>query len=206
MRVGPKYKIARRLGDPGIFGKTMGPKFALSESRKKGGKKGKFQKQRSEFGSQLIEKQKARFTYGISERQLSNYVIKSRSTKGKSPAESLFENLESRLDNVIYRLGLASTRAFARQLVSHGHVMVNDRRVTVPSYAVRKGEMIAIRAQSKKSAAFTNATERLGGHRPPAWLSLDHVSLSGKIENTPVFAPGESTVNFGAIVEFYSRV
>lgn len=205
MRVGPKYKIARRLGDPGIFGKTMGPKFALSESRKKG-KKGKFPKQRTEYGTQLIEKQKARFTYGLGERQLSNYVLKSRSAKGKTPASSLFENLETRLDNVVYRLGFASTRAFARQLVSHGHIMVNDRRVTVPSYAVRKGDVIMIRAQSKKSPAFTNASERLGGHRPPAWLSLDHVGLSGKVESEPVFAPGESSVNFGAIVEFYSRV
>ncbi len=205
MRIGPKYKIARRLGDPSIFGKTSTAKFALSESRKKG-KVRKHMGQRTEFALQLIEKQKARYMYGLPERQLANYVRSSKGKSGKSPAESLFENLETRLDNVIFRLGFANTRAFARQLVSHGHVKVNGRRVTIPSYQVRKGDAVGVRTESKRSAAFNNLSERLGAHRPPAWLSLDHTDLSGKVLDRPVFAPGESTVNFGSIVEFYSRV
>src|SRR3989344_3371850 len=128
----PKFKICRRLGS-GVYDKCQTTKF--STSSKGGMASGKRPKAPSEYGAQLIEKQKIRFSYGISERQLSNYVKKASLMKGAG-AEKLYEELESRLDNVIYRMGLASTRRAARQMVSHGHFIVNDKKVTIPSYEV----------------------------------------------------------------------
>src|SRR3954468_519236 len=121
MKLGPKYKIARRLGAP-IFEKTQTQKFALSLARKEKSTKRR-PKPKSEFGTQLNEKQKARFTYGISEKQFANYV--KQSLNGSEPVQKLFAKLERRLDNVIYRAGLASTRAQARQIAAHGHSTVN---------------------------------------------------------------------------------
>ena len=127
MKIGPKYKIARRLG-PAVFEKTQTQKFALSEARHAAGKKrDKRSKALSDFGLQLIEKQRVRFSYGITERQLSNYVEKAIETKG-NPSENLFASLESRLDNVVYRMGIAHTRRLARQMVSHGHFVVYGKR------------------------------------------------------------------------------
>jgi small subunit ribosomal protein S4 len=120
MIIGPKYKICRRLGS-GVFDQCQSPKFMLSEAKKtKVAKKGP-RKQVSEYGQQLGEKQKIRFSYGISEKQLGNYVEEATSSKGSVASEKLFELLETRLDNTIYRLGLASTRRLARQMASHGH-------------------------------------------------------------------------------------
>src|SRR5438128_843190 len=146
MIIGPKYKIARRLGAP-IFEKTQGQKYALHLERK--GKKRGFSKPKSEYGIQMNEKQKARFTYGLSEKQFSNYVKEALSKKSSNASGMIFEFLETRLDNIIYRLGFAPTRLGARQMVSHGHIAVNGKRVTVPSKRVYLGDKIEIVERSK---------------------------------------------------------
>ena len=142
----PKFKICRRLG-PGVYDKCQTTKFSTSSGKFSVGSKRP--KALTEYGTQLIEKQKIRFSYGISERQLSNYVKKATHIKGAGTAVKFFEDIESRLDNVIYRMGLAPSRRGSRQMVSHGHFIVNDKRVTIPSYEVKPGDIIKIREGSK---------------------------------------------------------
>ena len=143
MKIGPKYKICRRLGAQ-VFEKCQTPKFVAAESNKKGGK-GKRGKAATNFAIQLLEKQKVRFSYGVSEKQFYNYVKKALVVKKGAPTEKLSESLERRLDNVVYRLGLANSRALARQMVAHGHFVVKGKRVTVPSYNTSVGDVISIR-------------------------------------------------------------
>ena len=132
MKLGPKYKLARRLNAP-IFEKTQTQKYALSQSRKE--KTGKsFMRPKSEFGMQLLEKQKARFTYGISERQFSKYVKIATEKKDTHAVARVYSSLELRADNIAYRAGFAPTRQAARQMSSHGHLMVNGRRITIPEF------------------------------------------------------------------------
>ena len=145
MKIGPKYKIARRLNAP-IFEKTQTQKFAASKERKLV-KRGK---PKSSFGLQLDEKQKARFSYGVSEKQFKNYVNKVLSLRSGSQNDRMFEMLENRLDNVVYRAGFAPTRAQARQMVSHGHMKVDGTRVTIPSFQVSIGNKVSIRKESQE--------------------------------------------------------
>src|SRR5262249_14892440 len=132
MKTVSKYKLAKRLG-ASIFEKTQSQKFAIAAERS--AKNKKRSRGASEFGKQLLEKQKVRVTYGISERQFSNYIEDAMASKAGAPAEMLHRALELRLDNVCYRLGLASTRRAARQMVSHGHITVNGVKTTIPSRA-----------------------------------------------------------------------
>lgn len=204
MKIGPKYKIARRLGDR-IFPKTQTSKFTISGTEKKRtGKKGR--RGGGEYGLQLIEKQKARFSYGISEKQFSNYVKKARAKKGPNSVASLINLLESRLDNAVFRLGLVKSRQAARQAVGHGHIMVNDRRVTVPSFAVRVGDKITVRPNSRTNGLFRDLSERLKDYTAPAWLQFDGEKWQGSVLAEPQTATAESSLNFGSIMEFYSRV
>lgn len=200
MQKKPKYKIGRRLG-AGVFEKCQTPKFVAS-SQRKAKASSKRPKALSEFGQQLIEKQKIRFSYGITERQLSNYVKEASAKKG-STQEQLFELLESRLDNVVYRLGLAHTRRLARQMVSHGHFTVNGTRTTIPSYRTKIGDVIAPRAGSKSSALFANLAERLKTYKQPDWVTLDESSIEGKVTGKPKNTEG--FLNIGSVLEFYSR-
>lgn len=205
MRVGPKYKIARRLGDR-IFPKTQGTKFTVSGTEKKArGKKGG-RKTLSEYGLQLIEKQKAKYTYGVSEKQFSNYIKRTRVMKNDLPAANLYRALESRLDNVVFRMGLVNSRAFSRQAVSHGHITVNGRKVTIPSYQIRVGEVIGIRSGSKDNGIFRELEQKLKDHSAPNWLSVDLVKREGTIKGLPSFKDKEPNLNFDSILEFYSRV
>src|SRR3989339_1730416 len=162
----PKFKICRRLG-PGVYDKCQTSKFAAASTKTLPG--GKRPKAPTEYGAQLIEKQKTRFSYGISERQLSNYVKKVSHIKGVGTALKLYENLESRLDNVIYRMGLGSSRRATRQMVSHGHFIVNNHKVTIPSYEVKTGDIIKIREGSKNKKIFDNLVERIKDYNPPSW-------------------------------------
>jgi small subunit ribosomal protein S4 len=157
----------------------------------------------TEYGAQLIEKQKVRFSYGISERQLSNYVKKVSHIKGAGTALKLYENLESRLDNVIYRMGLGSSRRATRQMVSHGHFVVNNHRVTIPSYELRAGDTVKIREGSKSKKIFENLTEKLKDYNGPGWVSFDLGSMEGKILNKPKNV--ETFLDLNAVLEFYSR-
>lgn len=203
MRIGPRYKIARRLGSS-VFDKTQTQKFALSESRRSQGKKSAHPKNKTEYGLQMLEKQRVRFTYGVGERQFSNYVGKAVSTRGSNTVQDLYGCLERRLDNVVYRIGLGNSRQATRQMVSHGHILVNGRRVTIPSYTLSKGDRVRIREGSQKSSLFKDLSERI--KKPlPAWLSFAKEKNEWEISGAPVYSPGEQVFDLSAVIEFYSR-
>ncbi len=196
----PKFKICRRLG-PGVYDKCQTAKFsattgkmALAGARRP--------KALTEYGTQLIEKQKLRFSYGISERQLSNYVEKASLTSSNS-AEELYSKLESRLDNVIYRMGLGVSRRACRQMVSHGHFIVNNKRITIPSYELRTGDIVKIREGSKGKKIFSNIIENLKDYHPPVWVNFDTGAMEGHILNKPKNT--ESFIDLNAVLEFFSR-
>jgi len=202
MIIGPKYKIAKRLGAP-IFEKTQTAKFALSQerqgrTRKRGGG------QASDYKKQLIEKQKMRFTYGISEKQLSRYVTEA-TTSSHQPITLLIERLEGRLDNVVYRLGLAKTRRFARQMVGHGHILVNGRRLSIPSHKVKVGDVVTVREGSKSSVMFLALAEAENLQTVPSWLTFDVKTLTGTVTGIASFAAAEFMFDPEQVLEYYSR-
>lgn len=200
MKIGPKYKIARRLGSP-IFEKTQTQKYALSLARKE--KSRGFSKPKSEFGTQLIEKQKARLTYGLGERQFKKYV--EISLKSPEPTQKLFSTLESRLDNVLYRAGFTKSRRQARQAASHGHTLVNGRRVTIPSILLAPGDMVSIRQGSQASALWALLEERTKESTSPAWLEVDGGKKEIKVVGVPAYNPTENMFELSSVMEFYSR-
>lgn len=197
----PRYKTARRLG-VNIFDKTQGEKFITREARRKVEKRSR---PKSEFGLQLLEKQKAKVTYGVSERMFAKYVKSILEKAGANSPTALVSILESRLDNVIYRLGLATTRQSARQMVSHGHILVNGVKITIPSYAVSLGDKISIRVSSSKKGIFANLDERLKTHSWPSWLSFDLVKKECKVQGAPKLSPVEVNFDSAAVLNFYSR-
>ncbi len=199
MRIGPRYKIARRLG-PDIFPKTQSPKYTLRVGKVMVKGYG-----RSEFGMQLKEKQRARFSYGLSERQFSRYVKNAIQKKGKRDDEALYTELETRLDNVIYRFGIAPSRQAARQYVSHGHFTVDDVRVTIPSYRVHVGSVIRLRKASEAKPLFVNLRDSIRDHQSPAWLRFDVQKVEGTVVGMPKLTRTELPFNIGAILEFYRR-
>jgi len=158
----------------------------------------------SEYGQQLIEKQKVRHVYGVSEKQFKNYFKKVVDQKGNKE-ELLVNKLESRLDNAIFRLGWAQSRALARQLVNHGHISVNQRKVDIPSYQVKKEAFIQIKEKSKKLAPFRDLKTILKKYEVPVWLSLDKQKLIGKIIDQPKIADISKVGEIGMIIEYYSR-
>lgn len=197
----PKFKICRRLG-PGVYDKCQTSKFKVASS------KGGFltahrPKAPSEYGAQLIEKQKIRFSYGITERQLSNYVKKASGAKGADTAQTLFERLEFRLDNAIYRMGLGVSRRSTRQMVSHGHFIINNKKVTIPSYELKSGDIVKIRAGSRAKKIFNNMAEKIKDYNPPTWLTFDVNTMEGKILDKPKNTEG--FIDLNAVLEFYSR-
>ena len=203
MLVGPKYKICKRLGSS-VFEKCQTQKFQLAEARaprktktKRGGG--------GDYGIQLLEKQKARFTYGLSESQFARYVSQAMEKKGSDSAAGLVSYLESRLDNAVYRAGFVKTRRAARQLVSHGHVVVNGRRVTVPSYRVQEGETVSIREGSKASALFVNRAEVAAESKLPHWLKMEEDLFAVKVVVPPTVSETEVPFNAAVIIQFYSR-
>lgn len=202
MKIGPKYKICRRLGSD-VFEKCSSQKFSLSQAKKEKNKKRKGPL--SSFGAQLLEKQKVRFSYGISEKQFGNYVQKASHLSSKSPTASLYQILESRLDNVIYRIGLASTRRLARQMVSHGHILVNGIKQRVPSFQVKVGDKISIREGSKKSILFTDLSKKLKNHVSPKWISFNLDIVEAVVKEKPEPEQVGMLNSFNTIFEFYSR-
>lgn len=203
MKIGPKFKIAKRLGAP-IFEKTQTAKFELSVAR--GGRRTtKRPGQASDYKRQLIEKQKMRFSYGISEKQLRRYVDEAIAKEGHKPVALLMDRLETRLDNVVYRLGLAKTRQFARQMVSHGHIVVNGKRLNVPSHKVRVGDVITVREGSKSSVMFAELAEKHEAISVPAWLTFDAKKLEGTVKGAPQFNPAEAMFDPEQVMEYYSR-
>lgn len=202
MIIGPKFKICRRLGS-GVFDKCSSQKYMLSEARHAKVKKGKRRKQVTEYGKQLIEKQKVRFTYGVGERQFVNYVRKAENTKGSTPANKLAELLERRLDNIVYRTGLASSRPHARQMVSHGHFVVNDKRTNVPSQKISDKDVITIREGSKESQLFQNLADKLKNSNAPKWISFDQKAMIIKVVGLP--KNEDAFLDFNTVLEYYSR-
>ena len=150
-----------------------------------------------------MEKQKVRNTYGVGEKQFSNYVKSVRAKKGTIPTQMLYEVLERRLDNVVYRLGLATSRPLARQLVSHGHIIVNGRKVTVPSYTVDIGDKVAIRDGSKGIGPFKGLSDKLSKHTSPNWLKWDGSALQAEVQGKP--QDNDMVFNLNSVIEFYSR-
>lgn len=203
MITGPKYKIARRLGAP-IFEKTQTQKYALNLEKKSKNKKG-FSKPKSEFGTQLNEKQKARFIYGLGEKQFANYVKEALSKKTSHAPQLIFEYLESRLDNVVYRLGFTTTRSGSRQMVTHGHMKVNGRKVDTPSMRLKIGDKVEINDRSVNKPLFKDLDERLKNSNVPSWLKLDLVKKEGVVQGKPVLVKTENMFDLNTVIEFYSR-
>jgi small subunit ribosomal protein S4 len=199
-----KYKVCRRLG-AGIYEKCQTQKFlAVATIGSKGAKKR--QSRPSDYGLQLIEKQKVRFLYGIREKQFRNYVnyAMAHVSAKSAPTTLLSTSLESRLDNTVYRLGFAASRAQSRQLVSHGHFMVNGRKIDVPSYAVQPGDVISIREGSLSNTFFKDVAVKLKEAKLPSWLSRDEKNpVSAKVTALPTTV--DPMLNLQVVLEFYSR-
>lgn len=157
----------------------------------------------SEYGLQLQEKQKIRFTYGVSEKSLRRIFSRSAKSKGVTN-EMMLALLEKRLDNVIYRLGLAPSRSVARQLASHGHFLVNGRKTTIPSYELKVGDVISIRPQSQKHPLFQELPVILKKYDAPVWLKLDVDKLEGKVVMQP--KEFEMSFNVNLVVDYYSKI
>lgn len=198
-----KYKIARRLG-AAVYEKTQSQKFMLSEQRRAKARSGR-PKRPTDYGLALIQKQRVRFAYGVSEKQFSNYVKKAFASakRGMVASDTLFVQLENRLDNVVYRASIAGTRAFARQLTTHGHITVNGKKIDVPSYAVKKGDIISIREGSKSKTVFADLESKLKSAKAPSWIKVDAGKMTVEIVGEP--KNPEPFFNFQAIIEFYSR-
>ena len=195
---GPSTKIARKFGEP-IFGadrnfekRNYPPgQHGLASKRKK----------KSEYGTQLKEKQKVKYTYGLLERQFRNLYEKASRMKGQK-GENLILLLESRLDNLVYRMGIAPTRAAARQLVSHAHITLNGVVCNIPSAHVKPGDVVAVRERSKSLEVITNSVASAAKY---SWIEFDAKTLTGKYLNTPVRTEIPETINEQLIVELYSK-
>lgn len=196
---GPKSRIARKFGEA-IFG----PDKVLSKKNYPPGQHGNGRKKKdSEYGQQLREKQKAKYTYGVLEKQFRNLFEKAASTRGIT-GEVLLQLLESRLDNVVYRLGIAPTRAAARQLVSHRHIVVDGKVVNIPSYSVKPGQVIGVREKSKSLLVIDNSLSGFN-HSKYAWLEWDNASKSGKFLHIPERVDIQENIREQLIVELYSK-
>jgi small subunit ribosomal protein S4 len=197
---GPTTKIARKFGEP-IFG----PDKTFEKKNYPPGMHGinKKRKKVSEYGTQLMEKQKAKFTYGVLEKQFSNLFKKASRMQGVT-GEILLQLLESRLDNVVYRLGIAPTRAAARQLVSHRHITVDNEVVNIPSFSLKAGSVIAVREKSKSLEVVVDALSS-NRHTKYSWLEWDKDNLSGKYLNNPERSDIPENIKEQLIVELYSK-
>jgi small subunit ribosomal protein S4 len=197
---GPKTRIARAFGEP-----IYGPDKYFEKKNFPPGMHGmtKKRKKTTEYGIQLKEKQKAKYTYGVLERQFAKLFDKAQSTKGVT-GEVLLQLLESRLDNVVFRLGLAPSRDGARQMVSHKHITVNGEVVNIPSFQLKAGDIISIREKSRSLEIVTNAITGLR-HNAYGWLEWDGESASGKFLNVPPRADIPENINEQFIVELYSK-
>ncbi|MFH1188486.1 MAG: 30S ribosomal protein S4 [bacterium] len=194
-------QLGVRLSIKGERGSS--PKAALVRRPYPPGQHGKRGKRRpSEFSLQLQEKQKLKFTYSLNEDQIKKVFNKARKQEG-AVNQLVAEILESRLDSVVFYLGIAESRSIARHLVSHGHFMVNKRRVNIRSYAVKPGDIITIRSESKDIPLFKSAEERLKNYVVPIWLSLNSETLEGKMESKP--RDIENPFDINLVIDYYSR-
>jgi small subunit ribosomal protein S4 len=191
----PALKRCRSLGlEPGIVGLSKKSKVQPKRTNKK----------QSEYGIQLKEKQKAKFIYGILERPFKRYYEKAKKMQGVT-GENLLSILERRIDNIDFRLGLASTRRQARQLVTHGHILVNGKRLDIPSAIAKAGDVFSVREKSRQSEYFKAVAELTGPASVPAWLAYDRSAMTGKVDRLPVRAEIDAPIAEHLIVELYSK-
>ncbi len=197
--IGPKVRVSRRFNEP-----ILGDNKALQKKNYAPGQHGKGKKRKqSEYAVQLAEKQKAKYIYGVLERQFAHTFDKASRKKGVT-GEVLLQLLESRLDNTIYRLGVAPSRRAARQLVSHKHIMVNGEVVNVPSFVLKPGDMVEVREKSKSLEAITNSLS-LQSAKKYNWLEWDGHEMVGKFVNLPPREDIPENINEQLIVELYSK-
>lgn len=196
---GPKSKIARKFGEP-IFGEDK----VLSKKNFPPGQHGQNKRRKtSEYGVQLREKQKAKYTYGVLEKQFHNLFNKAARTKGIT-GEVLLQLLEGRLDNVVYRLGIAPTRAAARQLVLHRHITVNGQVVNIASYAVQPGDVVGVREKAKSLEVISDALAGFN-HSKYLWIEWDEAAKAGKFLHVPAREDIPENIKEQLIVELYSK-
>jgi small subunit ribosomal protein S4 len=180
------------------------PKCAIERRPTPPGDHGQRRRKVSDYGEHLKEKQKVRAIYGVLEAQFEKHFSDAQHRKGRT-GENLLVILESRLDNVVYRLGFADSRKQARQLVRHGHITLNNRRTNIPSALVREGDRVGVYESSRSSEYFKIAQETMGKKVIPRWLELDAGSMTGRVTRLPARDDIESTINEQLVVEFYSR-
>ena len=200
---GPRNKIARRFGiNLGL--KSNAAKVARRLSQPPGvhGQK-KGRRGTSSFGKQLLEKQKAKYMYGIRDRQFARYVREATRMEGDSSI-NLQRLLEMRLDNVVYRMGFANTRAQARQMVNHGMFMLNGKKMDIPSHQVKVGDAVSLKDNKQKKKIFADVGDRLSQAHLPSWLSVDPAAKSGKILGTPTDKDFDKIFDVKLIIEYYS--
>ncbi len=202
-KTGPRMKLSRRYG-VALFSTAKEAKILGRRGFPPGQHGQDGNKRMSGYGLQLREKQKAKLIYGVLERQFRKYFEEVLIQKGDT-GELLLQNLERRLDNVVYRLGLATTRAQARQVVNHGHIHVNGKLVDIPSFRVKVGDTVTIRPQSVDKKYFEPIKKSIETYTQPAWLELSKEQLSGKVLALPTKEDTERMVDLQLIVEFYSR-
>lgn len=197
--IGPKSRIARRFGEP-IFG----PDKVLDKRNYAPGQHGvNRRKKNSEYGTQLAEKQKAKYTYGVLERQFRLLFAQASRSKGIT-GEILLQLLESRLDNIVYRLGIAPTRAAARQMVGHRHITVDDKVVNIPSYQVKPGQVVAVREKAKSLEVIADSLAGFN-HSKYSWLEWNEADKAGKYLNVPQREEIPENIKEQLIVELYSK-
>ncbi|MEI8328121.1 MAG: 30S ribosomal protein S4 [Candidatus Taylorbacteria bacterium] len=201
MKIGPRYKKARYLGAP-VFRKTQTQKYAMRAQRKV--KTVRRRGMKSEYGRQMLEKQKARFSYGVGGKQFTNYVKKALQAAGDN-GKNLVQLLEGRIDNVMVRAGFAPSRSAARQMVSHGHITVNGKKVTIPSLQVKTGDKLAIREGSKNKVIFAKLDEDLKATKLPSWIKVDAEKHEITVEGIPVTDMTELLFDVRQVLEFYTR-
>ena len=198
---GPRARICRRLEFP-VF---ESEKFSSIRKNYPPGQHGQSRRRKlSNYGVQLREKQRIKYLYGILEKQFRNYFKKANNKMGAT-GDNLLISLESRLDNTIYRLGLANTRSAARQLVSHKHFLVNNKVVNIPSYSLIDGDIIEVRSKSKKNDIFLNSMRRIKSDNPMPWLTLDKSKLRGTFDKSPTRDEILEPLNEQLVVELYSK-
>lgn len=192
----PVLKRCRQLGlDPSVLGYS---------SKKESIRQPKRRRKESEYGMQLREKQKAKFIYGVLEKQFRGYFKRAKSMEGQT-GENLMTILETRLDNVVFRLGFARTRKEARQMVTHGHICVNGRRVDIPSFRVRPGELVSVAPKAKELLVVKSALVSNERVQVPAWLEIDIEKLQGSVLSLPTRDQIDLDINEQLIVELYSK-
>lgn len=202
--LGPKCKLSRREGTDLFLKSGVRPLESKCRADSVPGQHGNRRTRLSDYGLQLREKQKLRRMYGVLEKQFRNYYKKAAGIKG-STGENLLQLLECRLDNVVYRMGFAATRAEARQLVSHKAILVNEQLVNIPSYQVKAGDVVEVREKAKKQLRIQAAMELAGQMGRPEWVEVDEKKLTGTFKSVPERIDLLPDINENLVVELYSK-